>query len=112
MAFETEEIALAFIRALRELIFAIAKHDRDLADQLKRAANGAALQPSEARRREGRDCAHLYRVANGSASEARTALRVAVAWGYLEPRETAEAEQLADRLVAITWRLAHPRPSR
>jgi four helix bundle protein len=112
MAFETEEIALAFIRALRVLIGQIAKHDRDLADQLKRAANGAALQPSEARRREGRDCAHLYRVANGSASEARTALRVAVAWGYLEARETAAAEQLADRLVAITWRLAHPRPSR
>lgn len=112
MPFDAEEIALAFIRALRVVIGPIAKHDRDLADQLKRAANGAALQPSEARRREGRDCAHLYRVANGSASEARTALRVALAWGYVEAAQVAQAEQLADRLVAITYRLAHPRPSR
>ena len=59
ISFETEEIALRFIRALRGLIDRIAKHDRDLADQLKRAANGAALQPSEAHRRGSHLRSHL-----------------------------------------------------
>ena len=45
--------------------------------------------------------------AAGSASETRSALQVAVAWGYLPNAECGTADQLLDRILAILWRLTH-----
>jgi hypothetical protein len=35
------------------------------------------------------------------------ALRVAVAWGYVGPQPA--TDELLDRIVAMCWRLVHPR---
>ena len=43
------------------------------------------------------------------ADETVTALRVAEAWGYVNPQQTNEVLQLSDRLLAMIWRLTHPR---
>ena len=51
----------------------------------------------------------LYKVGAGSAAEVRTQLELAVAWGYLAQAQAAPALGLADRVVAITWRLTHAR---
>jgi len=41
----------------------------------------------------------------GSADEVRAALRVAEAFGYLEPAAIEEPLQLVDRVLAMLWRL-------
>jgi hypothetical protein len=41
----------------------------------------------------------------GSASESLAALRVAVAWGYLEAEEAAVSSSLLRRVLAILWKL-------
>ena len=57
----------------------------------------------------GRDRFHLYRVAAGSAAEVRTALALAANWGYIAQPQAAPAHALLDRVVAILWRLTHPK---
>jgi hypothetical protein len=50
---------------------------------------------------------HLFRIAAGSADETRTHLRVAEAWGYLSASEIEVPLRLADRQLAILWKLTH-----
>ena len=106
MPFVLLELSLALIRLLKKLIAKIAVRDRDLANQIQRAASSVPLNVSEARRRNGRDRLHLFRVALGSAAETATALEVAVGWGYLGDDEVAEALAVLDRIRAMAWRAA------
>ena len=104
--FDRLEVILEIIRLLRALVAEIARHDRDLARQIRRAANGMLLNASEARQRTGGDRLHLYRSARGSASEVTDALRAAVAWGHLAEARIGEVEAQLDRARAMLWRLA------
>lgn len=94
---------------LRPLLEAINRRDPDLGRQVRRAASSVALCLDEGSQRTGRDRLHFYRVAAGSAAEARTALALASAWGYVTEKDAAPAHTLLDRIVAILWRLTHPR---
>jgi hypothetical protein len=47
----------------------------------------------------------VFRIAAGSADEARTALEVAVAWGDLGSERVAPALALLDRVLAMLWKL-------
>jgi len=105
--FEVLEVALALVAALRALVERIQQSDGELATQLRRAGSSVPLCIAEGAQRSGRDRPHLFRVAAGSAAEVRAALRVAVAWGYLEAAAVVPAEQLLDRVAAMLWRLAH-----
>jgi four helix bundle protein len=107
MTFDALEIALQLIGTLKPLVAAVGKHDKDLADQLRRAATSVALNLSEGRERAGRDQQHFWRIAAGSVQESRTCLRVALQWGHLDGADLSEALALLDRLGAITWRLRH-----
>ena len=109
MAFDALEVACMLAAALREPLEQIRKQDKDLADQMRRATSSVALCVGEARQRAGRDQAHLYRVAAGSAAEVATGLRLAIAWGYVGEREVAEARALLAREEAMLWRLTHRR---
>lgn len=42
-----------------------------------------------------------------AADEAKTNLRVAVAWGYLTRVETAEVLDDLDHLLAMLWKMTH-----
>ena len=107
--FEALELALELARQLGELLHRIQQHDRELANQLRRAATSVPSCLSEGAQRTGRDRLHLYRTSAGSAAEVKVQLQLAVAWGYLETEQAAQALKLADRMVAITWRLTRPR---
>ena len=63
--------------------------------------------PGTGNRRTGRDRLHLFRIAAGSADETETHQRVAEAWGDVARPQTEAALQLADRELAILYRLAH-----
>ena len=106
MRFVLLELSLALIRLLKRLIAKVAVRDRDLANQLRRAASSVPLNIAEARRRGGRDRAHLFRVALGSAAEVAAALEVAVGWDYLDRAEIAEALAALDQIQAMAWRAA------
>ncbi len=109
MPFIAEHLALGFIRALRPVVAQIRTHDRTLAAQITDAASNASLNLMEGRRREGKDRTQLWRIADGSASEAIAGLRVAEAWGYVPAETLADAFGQGDQLCAVTWRLVHPR---
>ena len=107
--FETYEVALGMIATLQPAVEALGRFDRDLADQIRRAASSVVLNLAEGSRRQGRDRMHFYRIAAGSAAEVRAAIEVGKAWGYLDTRTVAAVEALLDRLLAMLWRLTHGR---
>ncbi len=99
------EISLQLIEALRPVAARIKRKDRSLADQLVRAASSVALNIAEADYSDaGNKRARLFTAA-GSANETRAALRVAVAWGYCEGNQAEAARGLADRVIAMLWKL-------
>lgn len=99
--------ALGLVSALRSVLGELTKSDRALADQLRRAASSVVLNIAEGNRRAGKDRAHFFRIAAGSAAEVRAALDVARAWGMIGVTSAAEAE--LDRVLAMLWRLTHRR---
>lgn len=107
MAFLALDLSLQITRLLREPVAAIRQSDRDLANQLQRAASSVALNLGEGSGRRGRDRLQHYRVAQGSAIEARTALQLASSWGYLDLDSVQEPLDLIDRELAILWSLTH-----
>ena len=112
MAFDALEVSIQLATALRAPLEALRRHDRDLAEQARRATTSVALNLAEGARRAGRDRLHCYRIAAGSAAEVHTALRVAVAWGYLDEATLRAALALLDRELAMCHRLTVPRPPR
>ena len=107
--FQAQIIAAEFIVAVRPLVLAIELRDRNLADQLRRAATSAALNVAEGNRRDGRDRASRFRIASGECAEAVAALQIAVVWGYVAADAIGDAVGFADRLCAMLWRLRYPR---
>ncbi len=109
MTFDAETVTLELIAALRGPLERLERRSRTHADQARRAAASTALNLSEGRRRAGRDRIHFWRTAAGSAAELRTALAIASAWGWLSDEELGPARALLDRVLAMTWRLVHPK---
>ena len=105
MRFNALELALGVIAMLRRLLPSIRQRDPRLASHIRDAASSIALNLGEGNRRQGRDRTHLWNVASGSAEEVRTALRVAVAWGYLGEKAVADALGRIDYLQAVLWKL-------
>jgi four helix bundle protein len=109
MTLQVHEVTLELIRALKPLVAIIARHDRSLAEQLKRSGSSIALALGEgAYSRKGNQPAR-FQEALASAGETRTALRVALAWEYVSQAQTETAFALVDRVVGMCWRLTHPR---
>jgi len=107
MSFDALFVATEAVRHVRKPLELIALHDGDLANQVRRAATSVPLNIAEGRERAGRDRAHHYRVARGSAAEVVAALGVAVALGYLDDAAAADALGALDRVRAMLWRLTH-----
>ena len=109
MKLEVHEVAIELIASLRPLVESIARHDRSLADQIKRSGSGGALSLGEgAYSRKGNQPAR-FQEALASAGETRTALRVAIAWEYVSEAQIERALVLLDRVIGMCWRLTHPR---
>ena len=101
-----QTVALEAIRKLRPVVEKVHRRDRDLADQLRRAASSVVLNTAEAQGTRRGNRRLRFETALGSATEASSALEVAVAWGYVAADEIVEAEAQLDRARALLWRLA------
>jgi four helix bundle protein len=109
MSLQVQGLALEAVAALRPLMPLIRRSDRSLADQLARAASSVVLNLAEGACSDPGNRRARYFSAAGSANEARAALRVAITWGYVAEGRAAQAERVLDRVVAMSWRLTHPR---
>ncbi len=107
MSFRVLDHSIALIRSLRGVVGTLRTHDPALARQARNAASSVALNLAEGRARSGRDRRYHFQVALGSASELRTALLVAEAWGDLDPARNAPVQAQLDEIIAMLWRLTH-----
>ena len=101
MSFATYDVSLELVRVLAPIVPAIKKHDRDLADQMKRAATSVVLNVNEERRRGGGDQRRSFEIASGSAHEVLAAIDTAIAWGWIDDLPIARG--LLDRRARSGW---------
>ena len=82
---------------------------KPIADQLIRSASSVPANHAEGHSRTGRDRAHLWRIAYGSAKEVDCHLRLLASAGAVNRDRADTALQLFDHVRAMTWRLLDPR---
>jgi four helix bundle protein len=99
------EVTKELIASLRELVPAIRSKDRDLADQLSRAATSVLLNLAEGQKFNNGNRRKHFEIAQGSANEVKAAFDAAEAWGWIE--SAAKQRELLDRVLALLWRLTH-----
>src|SRR5438552_3831960 len=99
------DVSKELIVSLREIVPTIQRANRDLADQLYRAATSVLLNLAEGQKFNNGNRRKHYEIAQGSANEVKAALDAAEAWGWISARG-AERE-LLDRLLALLWKLTH-----
>ena len=85
---------------LRPLVATLARKDRSLCDQVKRAMDSASLNVAEGFGSKGGKQRLLFETARGSAREAQHGLRLAVAWGHVTEAQAAAAIEALGRLAA------------
>ena len=103
--FQALDVSIQSVALLRPLVARIREHDRDLGEQLRRALSSVVLNLSEGNGSRGGHRLARFSTALGSNEEARAALRVAVAWGYVAAAEIASGDALLDRVTAMLYRL-------
>jgi four helix bundle protein len=99
------DLAIRAIEQLGPTVARIRNHDRDLGEQLRRALSSSALNIAEGNRSQGGHRLARFSTAAGSNAESRAALRVAVAWGYVQAHEVEPGDVLLDRVAAMLHRL-------
>jgi four helix bundle protein len=107
--FEALEVALELAGELGGMFDQVVQHDRDIAGQMRRATTSVVSCLAEGAKRVGRDRLHLWRISAGSAAEVKAQLQLVVAWRYADAERAKRALELADRVVAMTWRLTRAR---
>ena len=96
------------VQELGPVVALVRKHDTDLANQMKRAAQSVVLNIAEARGSYRGNAKTRFGTACGSAKEVRAALHIAADWRYIAPAEAERLDSALDTVCAITWKLAHP----
>jgi len=97
------------VRVVHAVAAKVARHDRDLAQQMRRASTSAGLNASEGLyAKAGKRRSRLEDAVN-SARETLMALRLAQACGYLAAQEAAPALQDVESVIRVLWTLAYRR---
>jgi four helix bundle protein len=95
------DVAIEAIETARPLVGRIRRCDRELGEQIRCAMSSVALDIGEAGHSEGGNRTSRFSSASGSAAEARAGLRVAAAWGYIQPAEADAVDALLDRVARM-----------
>ena len=102
------EDILVWLEGLVQPIERIARHDPDLARQLRRASRSVGLNAAEGSAASGRSRTACYRIALREARESHAALLIAERLGYIQPLPAAQADRM-QKIIATLVRLAYPR---
>jgi len=100
-----EQVALEVIVDVRPLLEAVGRKDRSLFDQARRAASSVVLNIAEGYASCGGNARLRYATAAGSANELSAALRVAVAWRYIDGSAVQGVELKLERVRRLLWGL-------
>ena len=100
------EQVLHIIEHARPLVEAVARRDRDLGSQIRRALSSVALNLSEGFGSAAGNARLRFESARGSLYEAQAGLRLGVAWGYLSAEDCAPVLVAIDRLGARVFGLS------
>jgi four helix bundle protein len=98
-------VTIELVRELRGTAVQIERKDRDLGNQLRRAASSVVLNLSEGMYSRAGLRPARYHTALGSAREVAACLEVAAAWGYIPPVHDTIAgklRQVIGTLVRLT----------
>ncbi len=109
MALIVYDLALQMLEHIKPIIDKVRRHDRNLADHMQRSAQQSFLNIAEARSAYGRNEIAKFTNALCEAREARGAVQVAVAWGYVTEGECRLADADLDRMGGMLWGLTHRR---
>ena len=96
-------------REIRALCEQIHGYDSELASQIRRAWVRAAMNAGEAQHRRGAKQVNRFDDAMGEAREAHTGLRMALAFSLIEQERAERVIDRVDRIVAILFKLSHPK---
>jgi len=97
------------VRVVHAAAAKVARHDRDMALQMRRASTSVALNGSEGIwAKAGKRRSRLEDAVN-SARETMMALKLAGACKYLQAEESAAAVKQVDSVIAVLWTLAYKR---
>jgi four helix bundle protein len=95
------------VQLVHHIAKSVARHDRDLALQMKRSSSSVALNGSEGIwARAGKRTSRLEDAIN-SARETVMALRLAKACGYAPSAEAEAGMKRLDSIIAVLWTLAY-----
>ena len=97
------EFAVGVVRRARPVA---QRCDRSLADQLRRSVNSVVLNLAEAGGSDPGNRRARLATARGSAFEARAAIQLAAAWGYIDDDLATSLDRDLDRLSARLYGLA------
>ena len=89
---------------VREIVLAVKRHDRSLADQMQRSMQSVVLNVCEARHARGKRGTDRFSLAYGEAKELEGALRIASMWGYVEVG--ADVMDRVDHVSAMLFKLS------
>ena len=98
------EVSLSVIRKSQTVVDCIARHDPDLAKQMRRASSSVTLNIAEGSSSQGRNRKARYFNALGSAKEVRACMHVALAAGYIKSIDNALVDE-NERVIATLVRL-------
>ena len=101
-------VILSFIEEVAPVITRIARHDPDLARQLRRAASSVALNTAEGMYARGRQRVASYNIALREMRKVHAALEVAVRFRYIAPLPQPLLERIA-HITGTLVRLSFPR---
>jgi len=111
MAFIVYDLTLQMLKRLKPIIDQVQRHDRPLADQMQRAGQSVFLNIAEGQSARGKNELARFNTALNECREARAALKLAMAWGYVAEAVGMPVDDDLDQIAAILWTLVH-RPRR
>src|SRR5262249_45186569 len=99
---------LQVVSLVRPLVEAVARRDRDLASQIRRAMSSVGLNIAEGFGTAAGNARLRFETARGSLYETQAGIRLAEAWGFVSGEETtaplAAIDHLAGRLYGLSRR--------
>jgi four helix bundle protein len=97
---------LQFVALVRPIVDSVARRDRDLASQIRRATSSVGLNVAEAFGTAAGNARLRFETARGSLYETQAGIRIALAWGYVNEQDIAAPLAASDDLAGRLYGLA------